>query len=97
MMEPTLHYSNIPALHFLLDHSMRAQIPQLRPTQTKNSAEHLVCVLADGRRIFAYASGSLAQMNPWRQQNRRAGCGMIALDECLPSFNMRIVQHLASR
>ena len=97
MMEPTLHYSNIPALHFLLDHPLRAQVFQLRPAQTQKTAEHLVRVLADGRRILAYAGGRLGQMNPWRQQCRRPGSRMIALNECLPCFNVRIFEHLASR
>ena len=26
-------YFNIPALHFLLDHFLRAEVPQLRPAQ----------------------------------------------------------------
>ena len=33
MMEPTLHYSNMPASHFLLDHARGAQVPQLRRAQ----------------------------------------------------------------
>src|SRR5262245_55906248 len=53
-------------------------------------------MLANCRRIVADAGWRLRQMNPWRQQRRRPGSWVIALDKRLPCLNMRIFEHLAS-
>src|SRR5262245_41116107 len=81
----------------LLNHSLGAQVPQLRLAQTQKASEHLVRMLANRRRIVADAGWRLRHMNPWRQQSRRPGSRVIAFNERLPYFNVRIFEHLASR
>jgi hypothetical protein len=47
------------ALHFLLDHFLRAEVPQLRCAQAQKTTEHLVRMLANRRRIVADAGRRL--------------------------------------
>ena len=80
----------------LLDDALGAQIAELRHAQAQERAEHFIRVLAESGRIVVNAGGRLGQMNPRRQQCGWAGARVIAFNECLSRFNMRVFEHFGS-
>src|SRR5206468_1844926 len=69
---------------------------ELRHAQVQERAEHFIRVLAESGRIVVNAAGRLGQMNPRRQQCGWAGARVIAFNECLSRFNMRVFEHFGS-
>jgi len=81
----------------LFDDALGAEIAEIGRAQTQESAQDLVGVLADRRRVVADARRRFRQMNPGREQRRQACRRVIPLDERLARFDMRIFEHFGGR